>query len=573
MHLDPGTSIDRYTVEALLGQGGMAIVYRVRHNQLGSLHALKLLKISSPTIQARLMQEGRAQASLRHPNIVAVTDIVSFAGATGLIMEYVDGPGLDALLARRRLTLDQADLMAEGILEGVAAAHRLGFVHRDLKPSNVLVQPVGQGFLPKVADFGLVKLLAPEGPGSLNQTRTGMAMGTPRFMSPEQITDAKSVDARADIFSLGAMLYELVCGCPAFTGSHMVEVFVHITSGSFIPPREHVPELPEPMERAILGALEIDRERRIASCEQLLATWKGLPPTDVSHGSGGPWSTTLMQDIEMMTSGGSLAESAPSVGMNTFAGAESFGEASWASGTGAAPSTGLGGSPTFDPDSFGSNLAEQPSVEAEVAAIDPAPLAKEPSGRVVPRRLVVIGALAIAGLAVIAVSKLGGPRAPEAPGPLPPSEVSPLAAEAPTPSAAVPQTQPAVALPTESKPQVPEPATARAVSPRASVPPRSGGETPVPRQTTPPVEASPQAEVTDDAAGDPESATVIIRGDVERVWLQSGEGRFPAGKVPPGTYEVLAFFDGVNPTATATIVLAPGQSRALTCSATLMVCK
>ncbi|MCA9566574.1 MAG: protein kinase, partial [Myxococcales bacterium] len=132
MELATGATVDRYVVEGVLGEGGMAIVYLCRHVQLGTKHALKLLTMSSRAIKERLVQEGQVQASLRHPNIVAVTDIIVVNGAPGLVMEYIEGPSLDDLLDQQTLTYEQADVLVEGLLRGVAHAHSRGLVHRDL---------------------------------------------------------------------------------------------------------------------------------------------------------------------------------------------------------------------------------------------------------------------------------------------------------------------------------------------------------------------------------------------------------------------------------------------------------
>jgi serine/threonine-protein kinase len=137
--LAPGEIIDRYTVLSLLGEGGMAAVYAVRHNTLGSRHALKLLKIENEGIQRRLVAEGQVQASLRHPNIVSVTDVLIVDGQIGLLMEHIDGPALDAWLREHRPSQKDALALFRGILAGVSRAHRAGLVHRDLKPGNVLL--------------------------------------------------------------------------------------------------------------------------------------------------------------------------------------------------------------------------------------------------------------------------------------------------------------------------------------------------------------------------------------------------------------------------------------------------
>ncbi|MBT3220253.1 MAG: serine/threonine protein kinase [Proteobacteria bacterium] len=302
MELEKGQVVERYTVEALLGRGGMAVVYRVRHNTLGSLHALKLLSLPSPTICERMMQEGRVQARLSHPNIVSVTDVVEVDGAQGLLMEYVDGPSLDRLLKEQPLTLDQADIFAQGIIEAVAAAHDFGLIHRDLKPANILVAITPVGLRPKITDFGLAKILA--GDPEMAATRSGVSMGTPAFMSPEQVRDSKTVDERADVFALGAVLYELVTGKRAFLGEDVFEIFSAVTAGDFIHPGEHLQALPERMEKAILGALTVDLDERIPNCLSLLAAWRGVESNSTEVEQRGPWSGGIIERATSLGSGG-----------------------------------------------------------------------------------------------------------------------------------------------------------------------------------------------------------------------------------------------------------------------------
>ncbi|MCB9669202.1 MAG: serine/threonine protein kinase [Alphaproteobacteria bacterium] len=182
MELATGATVDRYVVEGVLGEGGMAIVYLCRHVQLGTKHALKLLTMSSRAIKERLVQEGQVQASLRHPNIVAVTDIIVVNGAPGLVMEYIEGPSLDDLLDQQTLTYEQADVLVEGLLRGVAHAHSRGLVHRDLKPANIMLAVEGEQLVPKVMDFGLAKLVE----GDDSRTRTGSTMGTPSTCRPSR---------------------------------------------------------------------------------------------------------------------------------------------------------------------------------------------------------------------------------------------------------------------------------------------------------------------------------------------------------------------------------------------------
>jgi hypothetical protein len=284
--LAPGQQIDRYVVDAVLGAGGTATVYKVHHANLGTPYALKVLSIVSPSIRRRTLQEGKLQARMNHRNIVAVYDVFEVDGAPGLLMEYVEGPSLETALSHHRLTLPHAEAVFRAIVDGVRQAHQLGLVHRDLKPANVLLAETSQGVIPKVTDFGIAKAMDQADSG---QTRAGIAMGTPQYMSPEQIRDARSVDRRADIFSLGCLLYELVTGQRTFPHDDIIKVYNHVCDGVYRPPRELAPHLPERIVRAIRGALTVDREARIPDCETLLAVFEGRQGwgDDVVDGSEG----------------------------------------------------------------------------------------------------------------------------------------------------------------------------------------------------------------------------------------------------------------------------------------------
>ena len=283
--LTPGTVIDRYTVEDTIGQGGMAMVWRVRHNELGSVHALKILLMGALAVRDRLVQEGRVQAALRHPNLVAVTDLVVLQGGNpGLIMEYVQGPSLERRLEEGPLSLEQVDVLAEGIFAGVEEAHRHELVHRDLKPANILLEPGDGTYVPKVADFGLAKLLD-DGGGVGRGTRSGSSMGTPQYMAPEQVRDAKNVGPAADIFALGSVLYEMVTHRRPFDGDDLLLIFNSIAAGKYEPPRTYVPSLPTSMESAIVAALQIDAADRPSSVADLADIWfEGRPRPSASRG-------------------------------------------------------------------------------------------------------------------------------------------------------------------------------------------------------------------------------------------------------------------------------------------------
>jgi eukaryotic-like serine/threonine-protein kinase len=258
---------DRYAVEAVLGRGGMGVVYLVRHLQLGSTHALKLLHLSDPRLRPRFLEEGRLQARLMHPNVVRVTDVVPVGEDIGLVMEFVDGPDLgQALAAGRSFTWEERHAVGRGIILGVHAAHCVGSIHRDLKPANVLLATHDGSWVPKVTDFGLARL--PHGT-DVPPTEPGVRFGTAGYSAPEQVDNPAGVDRRADVFSLGAILYELCTRQRAFAGS---------TRSPFVPPRKLTPDLPPAMEAAIVGALHADPARRFANCQELLDAWDGVDP-------------------------------------------------------------------------------------------------------------------------------------------------------------------------------------------------------------------------------------------------------------------------------------------------------
>ncbi len=269
-----GRTLDRYVIERPLGHGGMASVVQVRHTVLGTVHAMKVLHVSTERLQDRLLREGRVQAALRHPNLVAVTDVVSLELGVALILEYVEGPTLSELLRLFRPTLDELDALAEQVMQGVEAAHAMGVVHRDLKPSNVLVSLRGDELVARITDFGLARALADGLPAGAPLTNSGVPMGTPGYMAPEQHRNARDVDARADLFSLGVLLYELTTGRPPFDGWDMISVYEQIMDKRYLPLDAVCPDVPPRVERAIRAALAPDPVDRPESVAALRALWR-----------------------------------------------------------------------------------------------------------------------------------------------------------------------------------------------------------------------------------------------------------------------------------------------------------
>ncbi len=541
--LQPGQVLDRYTVIDELGRGGMAVVYRVRHNALGSLHALKVLTLHGASIQDRLVQEGRVQAGLRHPNIVAVTDVLDVDGSPGLVMELVQGPSLEDWLLHNKPDLVTAEALFRGVLAGVRRAHRLDLVHRDLKPGNVLLEVTEEGMIPKVADFGLAKLL--ETQGGLSRTRTGIAMGTPAYMAPEQIRDAKNVDARADIFSLGCILYELVVGASPFEGPDVLSIFNSVCEGRYVSATERV-AVTSSMQRAIEGCLQVDRDQRLSSCDAVLDVLDGGDgrvsagrPAAAGGSAGGPG----MQVAVATPSGGPLP---PDLGGLTS----------------------LGGSQV----SLGPPLESPESLApGQVSATPPPPPRPPPVARGAPPPGLWVAVVALGALGAVALGAalflLSG------------EEESPVDAQVTT------EVVEGVSAPVEAAPEPPpEPVAAPAPTPtsRGSAPkrevPRSEPE-PEPEPVAPP-EPQPERSSTPE---EPRLVTGLrqrvqaswsVQGDALAVWLVATNGRkVPPGSLPAGTYSIKARFqswDGVVDAGTVNVL--PGMRLNVRCQEALLSC-
>lgn len=288
--------VDKYALEAELGAGGHATVWLARHQVLGSLHAVKCVHGGGADRARRLVQEGRIQARLDHPNIVPVVDVVQVQGGPALVMPFVAGPSLAVHLAAGPLPLDEALRIGLGILEGLAFAHANGVVHRDLKPSNILLSPSPSGLVPRITDFGIAQDTSREGPPL---TATGIALGTLAYMSPEQARSARDVDARADVFSFGCVLYELITGRRAFPGSDPIAVATAAATGHFASPRAVDPTLPTDLDALVCACLAPARDHRppTAAVRSALAavaagralTWEGPSVTLRTPRRRSPW--------------------------------------------------------------------------------------------------------------------------------------------------------------------------------------------------------------------------------------------------------------------------------------------
>ncbi len=276
--LVPGRAIGPWVVQRLLGAGGTAQVWEIRHQEEGVRRALKVLVWADPGLQRRLLREARAQAGLVHPNVVQVLEVVDVLGSPGLLMPLVEGPSLRELVREFKPDFDTAIALFRGILAGVGHVHGLGLTHRDVKPGNVLLDPASGQVVPRVADFGLVKEH-----DATQHTRTGEILGTVGYASPEQLRDTGRAGPEADLWALGVVLYELLTGRRCFPGRNLEQVVAQHLAG---PDLDALTGPAEALRPLVAALLDEDPRRRPASCEAIA---ERLPP----GGELGPGSRIL----------------------------------------------------------------------------------------------------------------------------------------------------------------------------------------------------------------------------------------------------------------------------------------
>ena len=268
-----GQQLGSYQILSLLGTGGMGVVYKARDTRLKRSVAIKVLpadQVSDPERKRRFIQEARAASALNHPNIITIHDIGSEGGIDFVVMEYVAGKTLDQMIPRKGLRLNETLKLAVQMADALAKAHSAGIVHRDLKPTNVMVTDDG---LVKVLDFGLAKLTeveSDEGGTRTTQLQTeeGTIVGTVSYMSPEQ-AEGKKVDARSDIFSFGAVLYEMVTGQKAFQGDSKMSTLMAVLKQEPKPISQLVPATPRDLEKIINRCLRKDLGQRFQHMDDL----------------------------------------------------------------------------------------------------------------------------------------------------------------------------------------------------------------------------------------------------------------------------------------------------------------
>ncbi|HKU42434.1 MAG TPA: serine/threonine-protein kinase, partial [Polyangiales bacterium] len=263
----------KYTVEGVLGQGGMGAVFEVCHRLTGKHFAIKWLL---PTLSGqndavrRFMREAQVAGRVDHPNVVEVYDVGQEANSFYMVMELLQGEPLARRLDRvRRLSLEEACRVLLPVMHGLSVAHAAGVIHRDLKPDNIYLcrTPLGTE-VPKVLDFGISKMSSLAGEVNANVTRFGLVIGTPQYMSPEQLR-GEPVDLRTDIYALGVILYEMLGGSQPYPGASFADLVLMIAQQDPRPLSELAPGLPPRVLELVTRAMSRDPNQRYASVEEM----------------------------------------------------------------------------------------------------------------------------------------------------------------------------------------------------------------------------------------------------------------------------------------------------------------
>jgi eukaryotic-like serine/threonine-protein kinase len=278
-----GETINNHRITQLLGEGGMGAVYLAEHPFMGRKAAIKVLRrefAEDPGLVERFMNEARAANAIRHPNIIDIIDVGRMpSGIPYLMMEFLEGESLADRIRRGKLGIPEAMDVILQTTGALAAAHGKGIVHRDLKPDNLFLIPDDSapgGIRVKVLDFGIAKLRA-DLSGGMAKTQAGSLMGTPPYMSPEQCRGiTEEIDHRTDVYAMGVILYELLCGAPPFVSAGWGEVVLaHLTKAP-APPRSKNADIPEALEAVILRALAKSADERFGSASEMRAALRPL---------------------------------------------------------------------------------------------------------------------------------------------------------------------------------------------------------------------------------------------------------------------------------------------------------
>lgn len=271
MNYKPGSVIGDYVVIGAVGAGGMGTVYKVQHVITQRIEAMKLLASgrTDPEQEQRFLREMQVQARLHHPNVAAVYNAFRFYDEFFLVMEFIEGESLQTILERGRLPLPAGIHYIRQALSALDYAHTNGVVHRDIAPSNIIITPEG---IVKLTDFGLARTA-----NDIRVTHSGAPVGSPWYMSPEQVRGDSALDARSDIYSMGAILYEIATGCKPFDLASTFDVMRAHVELPPLAPIDRVPDLPHALNEIILTAMAKDPNARFQSARQFYAVLEKMP--------------------------------------------------------------------------------------------------------------------------------------------------------------------------------------------------------------------------------------------------------------------------------------------------------
>jgi len=284
--------LGNYDIVSKIAEGGMGTVYKGRNRTTGEVVAIKVIApttAKNPVLLQRFEREFLAARVLDHPNVVKALDYCGTGPHPFLVMEFVDGESIGQRIERKGpiTEAESLKLMAQ-VCEGLQRAHKQGLVHRDVKPDNILITREG---VAKLTDMGLVKDVE----GDLNLTKTGRGLGTPHYMAPEQFRNAKNVDVRGDIYSLGATLYAMVTGIIPFDNASPLDCWMKKVRNEFPTPRELNPALSDRVDWAIRRAMSAEPDRRPTSCREFLEDLTGQSRTSPPRPGSQP--TTAATDV------------------------------------------------------------------------------------------------------------------------------------------------------------------------------------------------------------------------------------------------------------------------------------
>ena len=307
---------NRYELLVPIGAGGGGQVYKARDPRLGRLCALKFLRAEDLDLTARLLREAQAQARVEHEHVCKVYEVGEANGRHFIAMQFIDGETLGRLA--ESLGREERVRLVVQVADAVHAAHRLGLIHRDIKPSNIMVERGADGsWRPFVMDFGLARETAAPG-----VTQTGAVMGTPQYMAPEQARGGKDIDRRADVYALGATLYEVLGGRPPFDGNTLVDVLMKVVYDEPEPLRKWAPQVPADLETIVMKCLEKDPARRYdtarALADDLRRYLDGEPVTARRASAGYRLSKKLRKHRALVTVAAAALVAAGSLGLVSY---------------------------------------------------------------------------------------------------------------------------------------------------------------------------------------------------------------------------------------------------------------